>query len=64
VDQYINERGHLPGIPKANEIEGAGVKLGEMHVSLLEKIEELTLHLIAQGKEIQRLQDRIDLLVE
>jgi hypothetical protein len=59
VAQYIGQQGHLPGIPAADEVVGRGVKLGEMQVSLLEKIEEITLHLIAQEKEIQRLRDRI-----
>lgn len=55
VEQYIIEKGHLPGIPSAKEVEENGVKLGEMDTMLLEKIEELTLYVIELQKEIEQL---------
>ena len=52
VEAYIKEKGHLKNIPSAKEIEKAGgVTLGQMNIKLLEKIEELTLYIIAQQKE-------------
>lgn len=57
VATYIREKGHLPGIPSETEVKERGVGLGEMQVKLLEKIEELTLHMIA-AEERSRLLER------
>lgn len=54
TERYIKEKGHLSGIPSAKEVEAEGINLGEMNTKLLQKIEELTLHLIEKDKEIQR----------
>lgn len=48
--QHIKEKGHLPGIPSAAEVKANGIDLGEMNAKLLQKIEEITLHLIAENK--------------
>lgn len=48
----IKNTGHLPGIPSASEVKANGVELGEMNAKLLQKIEELTLHLIEKDKQI------------
>jgi len=54
VESYIENEGHLPGIPSAEEIkENGGYLQSEMTMKLLEKIEELTLHTIQQQKEIE-----------
>ncbi|WP_316810324.1 hypothetical protein [Pedobacter heparinus] len=50
TEQHIKEKGHLPGIPSAAEVKTNGIDLGEMNAKLLQKIEELTLHLIEQNK--------------
>ncbi len=50
VEQHIATKGHLPGIPSAAQVANEGVSLGEMQAKLLAKIEELTLHQIAQQK--------------
>jgi hypothetical protein len=50
TEQHIKEKGHLPGIPSAEEVKANGIDLGEMNAKLLKKIEELTLHLIASEK--------------
>ncbi|RQO69381.1 hypothetical protein DBR43_14945 [Pedobacter sp. KBW06] len=55
TEKFINENGHLPGIPMASEVKSNGIDLGEMNAKLLQKIEELTLHLIRQQKEIDQL---------
>lgn len=46
TEKHIKEKGHLPGIPSASEVKANGIDLGEMNAKLLQKIEELTLHLI------------------
>ncbi len=53
IEKHIKEKGHLPNIPSATEVEANGVQLGEMDKLLLEKIEELTLYTIQQQKELQ-----------
>lgn len=58
VEQYIKENKHLPEIPSENQVLNEGVSLGEMNNLLLRKIEELTLHVIAQQKQIDQLKNR------
>lgn len=55
LEDHIATHGHLPGIPSATQVETDGVLLGEMQRALLEKVEELTLHVIALQKEIDQL---------
>ncbi|PRY48099.1 hypothetical protein B0I27_11633 [Arcticibacter pallidicorallinus] len=52
TDRFIKANRHLPGIPSAAEVSAGGIELGQMNSKLLQKIEELTLHLIDQAKEI------------
>ncbi|MBL7727911.1 MAG: hypothetical protein JNM68_09500, partial [Dinghuibacter sp.] len=49
VDIFIKKNGHLPGIPAAAEMVKEGNDLGKTDALLLEKIEELTLHLVEQN---------------
>lgn len=55
TDRFIKANGHLPGIPSAKEVSAGGIELGQMNSKLLLKIEELTLHLIEQAREITAL---------
>lgn len=55
VESYILENKHLPDIPSAAQMEADGVNLAEMNKLLLQKIEELTLYMIKQQKEIDEL---------
>ncbi|MFV1883186.1 MAG: hypothetical protein ACMZ7B_01655 [Balneola sp.] len=50
IEAFIKANKHLPEIPSAKEMEENGIILGEMNMLLLKKIEELTLHAIAQEK--------------
>jgi hypothetical protein len=52
VEKFITENKHLPNVPNAKTIESEGMNLGEMNKILMEKIEELTLHLIEQEKKM------------
>lgn len=62
VEQHIREKGHLKGIPSAEEVKARGILLGEMDAKLLQKIEELTLYMIELKKENQQLRKEIDAL--
>lgn len=53
VEDYIIQNSHLPEIPSAKEIEKNGLMLAEMNMSLLKKIEELTLYSIEQNKKTE-----------
>jgi hypothetical protein len=56
VEAHIAAKGHLPGIPSAAEVATQGVSVGDMQAKLLAKVEEMTLHLIAQEKRIAQLE--------
>lgn len=56
VREYIEREKRLPGIPSEREVLEKGVSLGEIQKLLLQKIEELTLHVINQEKRIQALE--------
>lgn len=60
LDRYIKANKHLPGIPTAQEVKQNGIELGEMNKLLLQKIEELTLHLIGKDKAIEGMLKRMD----
>ncbi|MEA1874026.1 MAG: hypothetical protein U9N51_06310 [Bacteroidota bacterium] len=64
LDNYISEHKHLPEIPTAEEFKKEGMKLGEMNIKLLKKIEELTIYTIEQQKTIENLKTRIEKLEE
>jgi len=59
VESYIEKYQHLPNIPPAAVVEREGIALGDMQIRLMEKVEELTLYLIAQQKEIDNLKNQI-----
>ncbi|WP_461630293.1 hypothetical protein [Labilibaculum euxinus] len=60
LDVFIKESKHLPEIPTQDEVKKDGVSLGEMNAKLLQKIEELTLYVIEQQKQIQELQYKVN----
>ena len=62
VEKYINAQHHLPNIPSAKEANQKGVSVGELQNKLLEKIEELTLYIIQQQKQMAQQQQRIEAL--
>lgn len=55
TEKYIKENGHLPDVPSAQDVQENGVSLGDMNAMLLQKIEELTLHIIDLQKQIDEL---------
>lgn len=58
TEAYIKCNGHLPGIPSAAVVEEEGLSLGEMNRMLMQKVEELTLHLIELQKQIDELKNQ------
>lgn len=60
VEKYIEKNGHLPDIPDEEEVLNNGINLGEMNVKLLQKIEELTIYLIKQNRELKSASQKIE----
>jgi hypothetical protein len=57
---FIKTYKHLPNMPSAAEVAANGINLVDMNAKLLEKIEELTLYMLEQRKQMQIQQDMID----
>ena len=55
VEKYIKVNKHLPEIPTIENVKNEGIKLAEMNMLLLKKIEELYLYIIELKKEIENL---------
>ncbi len=64
VESFIKKNNHLPDIPSEEVVKEKGINLGEMDAKLLQKIEELTLYVIEQGKETKKLKEEITMLRE
>jgi len=62
VENFIQKNHHLQGIPSAQQVKKEGIELGDMNKRLLEKVEELTLYLIQQSKEIDVLKNKVAVL--
>ena len=59
VEDFVETHKHLPEVPSAKELSKKGMDLAEMNVTLLKKVEELTLYSIQQNKKIESLNDRL-----
>jgi len=62
VKAFIKENGHLPNVPSGKEMIENGINLTDMHVKLMEKVEELTLYSLQQHEDINKLKAKIALL--
>ena len=62
VESYVKANKHLPGVPSAAEMAENGMSVSEMSNLLLEKVEELTLHMIELQKENQALKAKVESL--
>ena len=60
VEAFVKENKHLPGVPSASKMKEEGMSLSEMSNLLLEKVEELTLHLIRVEKENRELKAEME----
>lgn len=59
LDTYIKTNKHLPNVPSAADVKENGANLGDLNKALLEKVEELTLYIIEQQKQINELKAAI-----
>nr|WP_295867757.1 hypothetical protein [uncultured Chitinophaga sp.] len=59
---FISNNRHLPGMPSAQQIGENGLDLAEMNRLLLQKVEELTLHMIRSQEENKALKARVEQL--
>jgi len=59
VQKFIQQNGHLPTMPSAQEIGEHGYTVNEMNKRLLQSVEELTLHTIAQEEEMDNLKAQL-----
>jgi len=59
VETYIKANSHLPEVPSEAEVKETGINVSEMNATLLKKVEELTLYMIQQQKEIEALKTLI-----
>jgi hypothetical protein len=62
IARHVREERRLPGFPSAEEVHEHGAQLGETTRLLVQKAEELTLHLIELKRENARLAERIRVL--
>lgn len=60
LNNFIEEHHHLPDMPSAEEVEKEGVDVYETVNLLTKKVEELTLYILAQQKEIEALKNKKD----
>lgn len=60
TEQYINTNKHLPNMPSAAEVEEQGIEMGNIIKLQQEKIEELTLHAIANEKTVDELKKEVE----
>lgn len=59
VENHIKIYKRLPDIPSEREMQENGLNLNDMQIKLLQKIEELTLYVIDQQKEIKNLKQEL-----
>ncbi len=59
IEDFVKKNRHLPNIPSSTDVIKNGIELGDMQVKLLQKIEELTLHLIELKKENEEIKKLI-----
>jgi hypothetical protein len=62
VSDFIRSNSHLPEIPPTADMVANGVDMGEFQIKLLQKIEELTLYVIEQDRQLKKQQEEINRL--
>ena len=59
LENYIDNHHHLPDVPSADEVAKKGYSQHDINKALLQKIEELSLYIIQQQKEIDDLRVKL-----
>ena len=60
LGEFIETNGHLPNVPKEEQVKKEGLKIADLQIRMLEKIEELTLYTLEQQETIKALQERLE----
>jgi hypothetical protein len=59
VDTFVKANRHLPGVKSAADYQKAGsINVGELQLTLLQKVEELTLYNIQLMKELEEMKKK------
>lgn len=60
LQAFIQEKRHLPGVISSAEVQEAGsINVSKLQLQLLEKVEELTLYVLEQQREIAELRAQL-----
>ena len=59
LEHFIQEHKHLHDVPSAKEVNENGYSVNQLDVVLLKKVEELSLYIIQQQKEIDMLKEKL-----
>ena len=58
LNSYIEKNKHLPEVPSAKEMEGTGMDMKQMNLTLLKKVEEMTLYILEIEKRLQKVENK------
>ena len=61
LEVFIQTNKHLPNIPTEKEVLDSGINVADMQALQLQKIEELTLYIIEQQKQIKEQKLQLDI---
>jgi len=59
LSDFLKENRHLPEVPSATDVAKNGINMTEMQITLLKKIEEITLYTIKQQEAIDVLKNKL-----
>jgi hypothetical protein len=59
LEKYYKNNHHLPNVPTTKEVEKNGLDIASTEALLLRKVEELTLYIVQQQKEIEALKAEV-----
>jgi uncharacterized coiled-coil protein SlyX len=60
LETFVKTYKHLPDIPSEQQLKEEGLNVNEMFAKQMQKIEELTLYIIEQQKQIEKLKSEIE----
>lgn len=58
TEAFYQQHHHLPGVPSAAQVDSTGIDVAQMSAILLQKVEELTLIIVEQQKQIDALKNQ------
>jgi hypothetical protein len=60
LGEYLQTHHHLPGIPDQDAVQRDGIDISEHAAAMLKKVEELTLYVIQQDKQLSEQNARLE----